>query len=70
MYLVPIACERPEQLGRSLAPRDGPELARPVIAQGIVIALSSATVRRLLASAQTLAAPDVAQPQTPRDKAF
>jgi hypothetical protein len=35
LHLVQIACERPEQLGRSLSPWDCMELARPLVAQGM-----------------------------------
>ena len=44
-----LACERPESLGRSRSPWDGPELARPRIAEGVVEGSSAATVRRMLA---------------------
>src|SRR6266850_211890 len=49
MHVVRLACERPAALGRSLAPEDGTELARQLIAEAIVEDLSAATVRRILA---------------------
>jgi transposase len=49
MYVVRLACERPETLGRSLSQWDGAELARQLIAEGIVEDISAATVRRILA---------------------
>jgi hypothetical protein len=45
-----LAGERPETLGRSLSQGDGRELARQLIAAGIVADISAATVRRSLAS--------------------
>lgn len=50
IHVVRLACERPETLGRSLSPWDGHELARQLIAEGIVEDISAATVRRLLRS--------------------
>ena len=46
---VRLACERPEALGCSLAQGDGTELARPLLAEGVVEGISAATVRRMLA---------------------
>ena len=48
IHVVRLACERPDLLGRSLSPWDGTELARPLIAEGIVSGISAATVRRIL----------------------
>jgi hypothetical protein len=45
-----MACERPEHLGRSLSQWDCAELARALIDHGVVEAISSETVRRILAS--------------------
>jgi transposase len=50
MHVVRLACEGPERLGRSLSPWDCRELARQLIAEGIVAAISAATVRRILRS--------------------
>ena len=47
-----LACERPALLGRSLSQRDCAELARRLIAEGMVTATSVATVRRILAAHQ------------------
>jgi hypothetical protein len=44
-----LACERPDLRGRRLSPWDGHELARQLIAEGIVEAISASTVRRMLA---------------------
>jgi hypothetical protein len=49
MHVVRLACERPAALGRSLAPEEGTELARQLIAEAIVEDFSAATVRRILA---------------------
>ena len=46
--MVRLACERPETLGRSLSPWDCRELARQLIAEGIVEDISAATVQRIL----------------------
>ena len=48
MHVVRLACERPDVLGRSLSQWDCPELARQLIAEGIVAGISAATVRRIL----------------------
>jgi transposase len=50
MHLVQMACERPEHLGRSLSQWDCTELARALIDHRVVDAISSKTVRRILAS--------------------
>jgi hypothetical protein len=50
MHVVRLACERPETLGRSLSQGDCEELARQLIAEGIVQDISAATVRRILAA--------------------
>jgi transposase len=47
--VVRLACERPDPLGRSLSQWECTELARQLIAAGIVEAISAATVRRILA---------------------
>ena len=48
IHVVRLACERPETLGRSLSQWDCRELARQLIAEGIVADISAATVRRIL----------------------
>jgi transposase len=50
IHVVRLACERPDTLGRSLSQWDCAELADQLIAEGIVEAISAATVRRILAS--------------------
>jgi hypothetical protein len=46
--LVKIACERPDRYGRSLAKWDCRELARQVVADGLVESISPDTVGRIL----------------------
>jgi transposase len=48
LHVVRLACERPDPLGRSLSQWDCAELARQLIAEGIVADISAATVRRML----------------------
>ncbi len=50
LHLVKLACERPDQMGCALSRRDGPELARKLIADGIVQSISADTVARILHS--------------------
>jgi transposase len=50
IHLVQMACERPEHLGRSWSQWDCAELARALVDHGVVDAISSETVRRILAS--------------------
>ena len=52
MHVVRLACERPDMRGRRLSPWDGTELVRQLIAAGIVVDISAATVRRMLAAPQ------------------
>jgi DDE superfamily endonuclease len=52
LHVVRVACERPDPLGRSLSQWDCTELARQLIAAGIVAEISAATVRRILAAHQ------------------
>jgi len=72
MHVVRLACERPDPLGRSLSQRDGTELARQLIAAGIVEEVSTATVRRILASPQLKPWRQHVwlYPKPPRDAAF
>ncbi len=44
-----MACERPDNLGRSLSQWDCTELARQLVADGIAESISASTVRRILA---------------------
>jgi len=50
LYLVKIACERPDMMERSLSQWDCTELARQVMAATIVDSISASTVRRILNS--------------------
>jgi len=52
VHLVKLACERPELCGRSLSQWDCHELARQLMAEGIVEEISASTVRRILAAHQ------------------
>jgi transposase len=52
IYVVRLACERPDILGRSLSQWDCHELARQLIAEAIVEDISASTVRRILAAHQ------------------
>jgi transposase len=49
---VRLACERPDRLGRSLSQWDCAELARQLIADGLVEDISVATIRRILVAHQ------------------
>lgn len=48
MYLVKLACERPDLRGRSLSQWDCQELAWQLQAEGVVQSISAQTVRRIL----------------------
>jgi transposase len=50
IHLVKIACERPDEVGRSLSHWDCAELARQLIADEAVATISPQTVQRILAS--------------------
>lgn len=50
IHLVKIACERPDDVGRSLSHWDCAELARQVVSDGVVDSISPQTVQRILAS--------------------
>jgi transposase len=69
---VRLACERPDRLGRSLSQWDGAELARQLIAEGIVTDIAVATVRRILAAHQRKPWRHHVwlYPKQPRDAAF
>jgi transposase len=72
IHLVRSACERPDPLGRSLSQWDCTELARQLIAAGIVEEISAATVRRILAAHQLKPWRQHVwlYPKQPRDAAF
>src|SRR5215472_7174681 len=48
MHVVKIACERPDELGRSLSQWDCVEIARQLVRDGVVAAISAETVRQIL----------------------
>jgi transposase len=48
MHVVKIACERPDEVGRSLSQWDGLEIARQLVRDGVVKAISAETVRQIL----------------------
>src|SRR3954453_3269376 len=50
MYVVKIACERPDELGRSLSQWNCTEIARQLVRDGVVSSISAETVRRILMS--------------------
>ena len=50
LYVVKLACERPDRFGRSLSQWNCSELARQLEAEGIVPSISFETVRRILQS--------------------
>jgi transposase len=50
IHLVKIACERPDDVGRSLSHWDCAELARQLKADGVVDSMSPQTVQRILAN--------------------
>jgi transposase len=49
LYVVKLACERPDVVGRSLSQWDSAELARQLVHDGSVEAISPQTVQRILA---------------------
>jgi transposase len=72
IHVVRLACERPETLGRSLSQWDCQELARQLIAEGVVEDISAATVRRILRAhkLKPWRCHLWLHPKTPRDAAF
>ncbi len=50
LYVVKLACERPDQVGRSLSHWNCSDLARQLKADGIVQSISSETIRGILQS--------------------
>jgi transposase len=48
LHVVKMACERPEERERSLCQWDCAEIARTLVAEGLVAGISSETVRRIL----------------------
>jgi hypothetical protein len=72
MYVVKLACERPDTLGRSLSQWDSAELARQLVHDGVVLSISPQTVRRILAHHQLKPWRHHLwlSPKGPRDEAF
>src|SRR3954468_5804301 len=50
LYVVKLACERPDVVGRSLSQWNCPDLARQLEASGIVQSISAETIRTILQS--------------------
>jgi transposase len=48
MYVVKIACERPDDVGRSLSQCDFTEIARQLVRDGVVTSISAETVRQIV----------------------
>lgn len=67
-----MACERPDPLGRSLSQWDCSELARQLVDDGIVSAISAQTVRRILSGhkLKPWRVHSWLSPDQPRDAAF
>jgi hypothetical protein len=72
LYVVKVACERPDVVGRSLSQWDSVELARPLVQDGVGATISPQTVQRILAhhKLKPWRHPLWLSPQGPRDAAF
>jgi hypothetical protein len=72
LYVVKLACERPDVIGRSLSQWESTELARQLVRDGVVEAISPQTVQRILAhhKLQPWRHPLWLSPPVPRDAAF
>jgi hypothetical protein len=72
LHVIQRACELPEQAGRSLSQWDSAELARQLVLDGVVAAISPQTVQRILAANQLKPWRSHVwlHPRTPRDAAF
>ena len=72
MHLVRRACELPEQAGRSLSQWDCAELARQLVIDEVVAAISPQTVQRILAAnrLKPWRSHVWLHPRTPRDVTF
>ena len=72
MHLVRRACELPEQAGRSLSQWDCAELARQLVIDAVVAAISPQTVQRILADnrLEPWRHHVWLHPRTPRDATF
>jgi hypothetical protein len=72
LHVIHRACELPDAAGRSVSQWDCTELARQVIADGIVEAISTQTIQRILARCRLKPwrCHLWLHPRTPRDAAF
>ena len=72
LQVVRLACELPEQVGRSLSQWDCRELARQLVRDNVVAAISPQTVQRILASQRLKPWRQHVwlHPRSPRDAAF
>jgi DDE superfamily endonuclease len=72
LHVIHRACELPEQAGRSLSQWDCTELARQLVRDGIVAAISPQTIQRILARGRLKPWRSHLwlHPRTPRDAAF
>ncbi len=72
LYVVKLACERPDVIGRSLSQWESAELARQLVCDGVVEAISPQTVQRILAHHKLKPWRHHLwlSPQVPRDAAF
>src|SRR5262249_14970167 len=72
MYVVKIACERPDELGRSLSQWDCAEIARQLVRDGVVASIWAGTVRRFFLSTRLKPWRQKMwlSPKVPRDAAF
>jgi transposase len=72
LYVVKLACERPDVVGRSLSQWESAELARQLVHDGVVTTISPQTLQRLLAHHQLKPGRHHLwlSPQVPRDAAF
>jgi transposase len=72
IHLVKMACERPDDLGVSVSQWDSVELARKLVADGVVTSISPQTVQRILDAHQLKPWRQHywLSPKVPRDAAF
>jgi len=72
LYVVKLACERPDVVGRSLSQWESAELARQLVRDGVVEAISPQTVQRMLAhhKLKSWRHPLWLSPHVPREAAF
>jgi DDE superfamily endonuclease len=72
LHVIHRACELPEQAGRSLSQWDCTELARQLVLDGIVAAISPQTIQRILAGCRLKPWRSHLwlHPRSPRDAAF